>query len=56
MNKKLADAIRKTAGEKSSGVNIVINLDMGSLAEALKNQKDDGDEFQKVEGLTPSVS
>ncbi len=49
--KKLAEALRKNVSDKP--VNIIINFDMSALAEALKEKSD---EFQKTEGLTPSVS
>ena len=56
-NRELARVLRGTEN-KSSGINITLNLDMASFAKVIKDivNKEGDEEFQKVEGLTPSVS
>lgn len=51
MNKALAEQLRKMSKEQQPTV--VVNIDMTPIAEALKENKQ---EYQKVDGLTPSVS
>lgn len=60
-NKKLAELLRGQENRKPDGQNINVNisLNMGGFADMLRMmtmKKDQEDEYQKTDGLTPSVS
>lgn len=61
-NKKLAELLRGKEDRQPAGQNINVNisLNMGGFAEMLRmmamKNKENEDEYEKVDGLTPSVS